>query len=221
VLLVLTGSAVFGVVCADVSSVDVFTHGEHPLCTCLRIPSVVATSTNLYAFAECREWRGDGCDPMGTSSSVDNPVLADARTHIAMKSSSDGGEHWSALTILTEGCQPTAVYDAARDTLLFMFKNNSRQDARLMTLHADGNWSAPRLVIDPEKQEKNRRPLFPGPGKRARSAHRGEPTACCSFAHALFSRRAEMTGGCRKCYCAQCKPSHKSRSAPVSGLAWT
>eukprot|EP01052_Picozoa_sp_SAG31_P052404 SAG31_NODE_12923_length_906_cov_1.197026_1_plen_204_part_10 len=145
---------------------------EHPLCTCLRIPSVVATSTSLYAFAECREWRGDGCDPMGSSSSssmvsVGGESPLGARTHIAMKSSSDGGEHWSDINILTEGCQPTAVYDGVRDTLLFMFKNNTRQDARLMILHADGNWSTPRLVIDPAKQEKHHRPLFPGPGTPA------------------------------------------------------
>eukprot|EP01043_Picozoa_sp_COSAG02_P026155 COSAG02_NODE_1498_length_12281_cov_14.846741_11_plen_213_part_00 len=132
---------------------------------------MVATSTHLYAFAECREWRGDGCDPMGSGSDSaagdvgtagERPL--GARTHIAMKSSSDGGEHWSIIQILTEGCQPTAVYDAQHDTLLFMFKNNTRQDARLMTLRADGNWSRPRLVIDPAKQEKHHRPLFPGPG---------------------------------------------------------
>jgi hypothetical protein len=153
---------------ADVSSVDVFTHGEHPLCTCLRIPSVVATSSHLFAFAECRSWRGDGCDPMAPSSDARSAANVSAGeqgggTHIAVKSSADGGEHWSAITILTEGCQPTAVYDVSRDALLFMFKNNSRQDARLM-LNRGGNWSAPRLVIDPAKQERDKRPLFPGPG---------------------------------------------------------
>ena len=47
-----------------------------------------------------------------------------------------------------------------------MFKNNTHQDARLMTTRGDdpGGWTAPRLVIDPATQEKNRRPLFPGPG---------------------------------------------------------
>ena len=186
--LLLTAPAAVVVVRADVSSVDVFTHGEHPLCTCLRIPSVVATATTLYAFAECREWRGDGCDPMsggisGGNHSADVGTTGNkaqsARTHIAMKSSSDGGEHWSAIHILTEGCQPTAVYDAPRDTLLFMFKNNSRQDARLMTLHADGNWSTPRLVIDPSTQERERRPLFPGPGAAPQ----------CQAAHFPFLRQ--------------------------------
>jgi hypothetical protein len=167
--------------CADVSSVDVFTHGEHPLCTCLRIPSVVATDTHLYAFAECRSWRGDGCDPMSPSSSsssssslsrrqqrvsgADRAAAGGSSTHIAMKSSADGGEHWSEIVILTEGCQPTAVYDVSRDMLLFIFKNNTHQDARLMTLAGhSSNFTAPRLVIDPATQERDHRPLFPGPG---------------------------------------------------------
>eukprot|EP01051_Picozoa_sp_SAG22_P005728 SAG22_NODE_350_length_11853_cov_3.693211_4_plen_147_part_00 len=49
---------------ADVSSVDVFVHGEDPACPCLRIPSIAATRSTLYAFAECRPWNGDGCDPL-------------------------------------------------------------------------------------------------------------------------------------------------------------
>ena len=89
---------------ADISSVDVFVHGEHPLCPCLRIPSVVSTDHTLYAFAECRPWLGDGCDPLGVHSQS-------GAVHIAMKSSATGGSSWSPLVILTEGCQPTAVWD--------------------------------------------------------------------------------------------------------------
>ena len=147
------------VVVGDVSSVDVFVHGEHPLCPCLRIPSLAATNSTLFAFAECRPWLGDGCDPLGVAAGP-GPV------HIAMKSSANGGIHWSPLVILTEGCQPTAVYNERTDTLLFMFKNDTHQDARLMTTKGDdpAGWSPPRLVIDPQTQEKNHRPLFPGPG---------------------------------------------------------
>ena len=144
----------------DISSVDVFVHGEHPLCPCLRIPSIAATNRSLYAFAECREWLGDGCDPLGVHSGS-GPV------RIAMKHSANGGVQWSPLTILTVGCQPTAVYDESTDTLLFMFKNDTHSTANLMTTKGDDptGWTSPRVVIDPRTQEKHHRPLFPGPGR--------------------------------------------------------
>lgn len=158
-------AAVVGAARSDVSSVDVFTHGEHPLCTCLRIPSVVATTTHLYAFAECRSWRGDGCDPMAPSSSTLISATEQGGTNIAMKTSADGGEHWSELQILTAGGQPTALFDAPRDTLLFMFKSVAQSGGavRLMTKPGGGNWSQPRVVV-PVSSERNQRPMFPGPG---------------------------------------------------------
>ena len=35
---------------SDLSSVDVFVHGEHPECSCFRIPSITASASTLYAF---------------------------------------------------------------------------------------------------------------------------------------------------------------------------
>eukprot|EP01046_Picozoa_sp_COSAG06_P003570 COSAG06_NODE_140_length_22325_cov_187.593404_19_plen_782_part_01 len=167
VLLALLGHAAR----SDVSSVDVFVHGEHPLCACIRIPSLVATNTTLVAFAECRAWSGDGCDPlhaMGAAAAGAAGLAADGvATRIVMKTSTSGGARWSPLTFLVNASsQPTAVWDPVRGTIFFMFQSHTDAgSAYLMQSHGPGatSWSAPRCVVS-KKQERNQRPIFPGPG---------------------------------------------------------
>eukprot|EP01043_Picozoa_sp_COSAG02_P036190 COSAG02_NODE_2636_length_8361_cov_6.129993_9_plen_296_part_01 len=164
-------SIMIGSVSGDVSSVDVFVHGEHPLCACIRIPSLVATTTTLVAFAECRTWRGDGCDPLPQpSTATQQPHVGDIEavsTRIVMKTSTDGGVRWSPLTFLVNASsQPTSVWDAQRETLFLMFQNHLDDDAAYLMQNYGGDtrsWTAPRSVIS-RKQERNGRPLFPGPG---------------------------------------------------------
>ena len=57
-----------------------------------------------------------------------------------------------------------AAFDARSNTVLFMFQSGA--DAYLMTTPGDNGtgWSAPRLVIHSQKQEREHRPIFPGPG---------------------------------------------------------
>ena len=121
---------------ADISSVDVFVSGEPVVagqffpaqstaaspCQCLRIPSLAATPTIVWAFAECRgnPWApGDLCAP--PAADAPQPPKNESGRHIAAKHSVDGGWSWSALTIVAPGAgQPVSVYDPKqRATLLF------------------------------------------------------------------------------------------------------
>lgn len=156
--------ALLGTVASDVSSVDVFVHGEHPLCRCLRIPSLVATNTTLVAFSECRTWGGDGCDPL---EQAPLGLAADGiNTRIVMKTSTTGGALWSPIVFLVNATsQPTSVWDAERGTLFLMFQSHvDAGAAHLMQSNSDAAiWSEPRCVVS-QKQEANGRPIFPGPG---------------------------------------------------------
>eukprot|EP01051_Picozoa_sp_SAG22_P005729 SAG22_NODE_350_length_11853_cov_3.693211_5_plen_93_part_00 len=78
------------------------------------------------------------------------------------KHSTSGGVHWSPLRVLTVGCQPTSAYDAATDTLFFMFKNNSNSAAYLTTTKGDDpdGWTPSKLVIDPATQVTSRLPAI-------------------------------------------------------------
>ncbi len=170
VWLLVSSLSLIGSAMADVSSVDVFVHGEHPLCACIRIPSLVATSTTLVAFAECRTWSGDGCDPLPQpQTAVQEPVggVEAVSTRIVMKTSTDGGVRWSPLSFLVNASsQPTSVWDAQREILFFMFQNHLDDDTAYLMKNNGGDarsWTAPRSAIS-RKQERNGRPLFPGPG---------------------------------------------------------
>ena len=107
----------------DPVSVDVFTPGEGG-CPCIRIPSIVETPNHtLVAFAECRTWTGDGCEPNSATSTrirtrttnktkafqdditkqkpninmISNPENENIR-YICSKRSFDNGQTWSNLS---------------------------------------------------------------------------------------------------------------------------
>ncbi len=86
------------VVISDVG-VDVFTvwEGGYP---CIRIPSITQTpSGTLVAFAECRGWIGDGCDPQGIAKDEKIALMKNTNDRwVCSKRSTDGGQTWSDLS---------------------------------------------------------------------------------------------------------------------------
>jgi sialidase-1 len=95
------------------AAVDIFTHGESGF-LCWRVPSVVLarSSGRLFAFAEARNYSGDGCSIGGV------PPSQGARS-LGLKTSTDGGTSWSSARIVDwNGLNPSAVYDAVADIVL-------------------------------------------------------------------------------------------------------
>lgn len=83
---------------------------------CVRVPSLLAVPHGpLLAFAECRHFTGDGCEPQ-TAAGAGVQGSADLRDRVVcMRASSDGGVTWGALQPNISrgwGMYPTAVYDA-------------------------------------------------------------------------------------------------------------
>ena len=96
------------------SPVDVFSHGELGF-LCWRVPAVVLAEKSgvLFAFAEARNYSGDGCVIAGEPQVVSGP------RSIGMKTSPDGGQTWAAPRIVDwDGINPAVVYDAAADLVV-------------------------------------------------------------------------------------------------------
>lgn len=70
--------------------VDIFAHGDGGF-PCWRVPAVVlATSTGrLFAFAEARNYSGDGCEPAGLKPNASHPN--EGPRSLALKTSTDSG----------------------------------------------------------------------------------------------------------------------------------
>lgn len=84
---------------------DIVTNTTYP---CIRIPAITRLAEGtLVAFAECRHWVGDGCEPVGVA--APRLEFADWRD-ACMKSSTDGGKTWGPLrTIANCSTQPSPV----------------------------------------------------------------------------------------------------------------
>lgn len=102
------------------SDVTVFRAGEGGF-PCVRVPSLVylpGTET-LLAFAECRNFTGDGCykDPQHNHS-------GDERLRVpCMKQSADGGKSWGGLRALSKvhGSYPTVAFLPESKKLLLQY----------------------------------------------------------------------------------------------------
>ena len=131
------------------TSVDVFTPGEggYP---CIRIPSIVETPNHtLVAFAECRTWIGDGCEPISTSQNGHDQNLSKEKNlqssklnvnsenesirYICEKRSFDNGKTWSNLSFPFgnplnnpnfTSVNPSVIYDYISNKIILQFNGN-------------------------------------------------------------------------------------------------
>eukprot|EP00038_Savillea_parva_P011514 m.198036 g.198036 ORF g.198036 m.198036 type:complete len:464 (-) comp20324_c0_seq1:39-1430(-) len=125
------------------NATEVFTPGElgYP---CIRIPSISLAGDNmtLNAFAECRNWTGDGCYP------TSGPPSQGENRDICMKSSVDAGKTWSPLRVIARnGAQGSPVYDFRTQQLVLQYKQLVPSDTMQMVSHDHGaTWSTPISV---------------------------------------------------------------------------
>ena len=76
---------------------------------CYRVPNVINTGVALLAFAEARNWTGDGCIPPNF------PNMPDGHRDLVMKVSRDRGRTWGPQQLMYEGgLNSAAVFDAVR-----------------------------------------------------------------------------------------------------------
>eukprot|EP01047_Picozoa_sp_COSAG01_P018073 COSAG01_NODE_971_length_12373_cov_114.625957_5_plen_820_part_00 len=107
-----------GPAAAAAAMVDIFVHGDGGF-PCWRVPAVVmAESTGrLFAFAEARNYSGDGCEPDGLKPNASHPN--EGPRSLALKTSTDSGRSWSGLRIVDwNGINPAAVYDKYDDKIV-------------------------------------------------------------------------------------------------------
>lgn len=130
---------------------EVFTPGMlgYP---CIRIPSILLHADNrtLNAFAECRNFTGDGCDPLDTF--LDPLVVSDAAGYgrdsnrdLCQRQSIDGGKTWLPLKVIARnGAQASPVWDRIRGRILLQYLQLSPAATMQMSSDDGGlSWSAP------------------------------------------------------------------------------
>eukprot|EP01059_Diplonema_ambulator_P025965 TRINITY_DN43108_c0_g1_i1.p1 TRINITY_DN43108_c0_g1~~TRINITY_DN43108_c0_g1_i1.p1 ORF type:complete len:434 (+),score=98.14 TRINITY_DN43108_c0_g1_i1:41-1303(+) len=119
------------------SYTEVFVPNENGY-PCVRIPAILRTpSGRLLAYAECRNWTGDGCEP------VEHTNQTNSNRDLCGKYSDDDGATWSALTTFFRGAmQPSPVWSDKLHAVVMMF--NDLQDNVYQAVAADGlTWSQP------------------------------------------------------------------------------
>ena len=102
----------------ELPMVDIFVHGDGGF-PCWRVPAVVmaASSGRLFAFAEARNYSGDGCEPDGLKSNMSHPN--EGPRSLALKTSTDSGHSWHGLRVVDwNGINPAAVYDLKTDKVI-------------------------------------------------------------------------------------------------------
>eukprot|EP00054_Salpingoeca_dolichothecata_P015800 m.91606 g.91606 ORF g.91606 m.91606 type:complete len:447 (-) comp21663_c0_seq5:367-1707(-) len=104
---------------SNTTFVNVFTPGEggYP---CIRIPAILLAGDNktLLAYAECRNWTGDGCEP----SKFNIAPTDNSNKDLCQKISVDGGKTWGPLQVIIKNAgQPSPVWDAATNTLIMTY----------------------------------------------------------------------------------------------------
>ena len=133
--------------------VSVFTPGEggYP---CIRIPAIAATNDGtLVAFAECRAWIGDGCQPHNmdyTLSQISDNVN---QRWICQKISNDNGATWSNLSfpfgLRFTSENPTVVYDYIQKRLLLQANvNNGQQNQSIYQITSSDNGKTWSKILD-------------------------------------------------------------------------
>ena len=111
-------------------SATIFAFGELGF-PCWRVPAVVLapSSGRLFAFAEARNYSGDGCyphSPAGLACLAHHdaspgtpppPLCEEGPRSLALKTSTDGGQTWGSATIVDwNGINPAVVCVRARVT---------------------------------------------------------------------------------------------------------
>lgn len=131
---------------------EVFTPGElgYP---CIRIPSVALAGDNksLNAFAECRFFTGDGCEPVRLPPGY---KPGSKRRDICQKRSTDAGLSWTPLRVIAHwGAQANPVYDDTSRTLFLQYVQlanqveGTRGDSMQMSSTDHGaSWTNPRSI---------------------------------------------------------------------------
>ncbi len=109
---------------APSSRISVFSSGIGGF-PCVRVPSLLAIPGGpLLAFAECRSFTGDGCEPQD-GGMANHTLSNDVKDRVVcMRSSSDRGKSWGLLHAnVSQGraCYPTAVYEPRTKTVLLQF----------------------------------------------------------------------------------------------------
>ena len=84
---------------------------------CIRIPSIqiAGDGLTLNAFAECRNFTGDGCEPYAAA----GLELRNANRDICQKQSKDNGTTWSALKVIVRVCT-LYTYTAVPCSFIFL-----------------------------------------------------------------------------------------------------
>eukprot|EP01084_Bolivina_argentea_P282228 483050_1 len=120
--------------------------GNYP---CIRIPSITSTpSGTLVAFAECRGWIGDGCQP---TQYINNITVDTNLRWVCQKISKDQGKTWSDLSFPVglnfTSMEPTIVYDNIKNKLILhvnVFLGEPNETIYQVTSIDDGKtWSKP------------------------------------------------------------------------------
>lgn len=138
----------------SIESVTVFLPGElgYP---CIRIPSLLLVKNVLLAFAECRNWTGDGCAPVHTITDL-NMLVEDVgeqglkpqrstNRDLCMKRSDDGGATWGTLSVIArDACQPTPVWDEPSASIVLNFNRLSTMaNMQMRSLDVGQTWTTP------------------------------------------------------------------------------
>eukprot|EP00051_Salpingoeca_urceolata_P005891 m.78442 g.78442 ORF g.78442 m.78442 type:complete len:467 (-) comp14586_c0_seq2:288-1688(-) len=134
---------------SNITLVDVFTPGElgYP---CIRIPSIILIEDTLLAFAECRNFTGDGCYPHGAlgAKGSTREVEGNANRDLCMKTSTDAGNTWGPLSVIARnGAQPSPVWDTVRSRLIMQYTQLSPGDNMQSFSNDLGKtWSKPQSI---------------------------------------------------------------------------
>ena len=167
-------SLILSLIMSGECGTTVFKPGEGGF-PCIRIPAIASTPDGtLIALAECRGWKGDGCDPSSSSYEYDNRFkdnLNDTTQRwICQKRSSDNGKTWSNLSypvgLEYTSMEPTIVYDYISQKLILQinaFIGEKNQTVLQIISNDNGlTWSNPidvgHLFL------KNNTNLIVGPG---------------------------------------------------------
>ena len=116
---------------APPARVPLFTHSstgaDGQFFPCVRIPTAVAVPGGpvRLAFAECRRWIGDGCEPTALPRPAAAHPADQSDRYICLKRSTDAGRTWGPLenTNVTQmrSTNPSAVWDLHTSSVRLFF----------------------------------------------------------------------------------------------------